>query len=422
MADWYAATDGTAGGAGTLASPWDLATALADTTNIGGGDTLYLRGGTYVHPTRTANAKGYPISLVGAAGSPVTVRPYQSERPIIDGGLHTNTENPQHVVLRELEVIVNENVGDTRIVTTAGSEGYTDLARPWGGIDIITGSGIKIVNCLIHDNAQGIGFWAGVAGESELYGNIIYNNGWDGPDRMHGHGMYIQNGTDTVPAASWKHIRENILINNWSLPYQAYGSSAARVDLLEIASNASMKGATSDDGHVQIAGDYPSTTIRVVGNIADRGMTIGSAVGAVDAVVKDNIAIEGAVAINNFSRLVAGNNFFWDVGWLKPRVDNVEIDIPTEPYVYLTPNRYDPYRANLVIMNWPETANADVDFSGFLNVGDTFRLMTPTDLWGTPAHTGTWQGTPLAIPVASAQYSIFIAFRGPPTGGTAGWQ
>src|SRR5690242_5429612 len=76
-ADWYAAPNGSASGSGSISSPFDLATALSGNSPARGGDTIWLRGGTYVG--------AYTSYLNGTTTAMITVRPYATERVIIDG-------------------------------------------------------------------------------------------------------------------------------------------------------------------------------------------------------------------------------------------------------------------------------------------------------------------------------------------------
>jgi hypothetical protein len=55
----------------------------------------------------------------------------------------------------------------------------------------IYGARARMINCTIHDYAD-FGWWS-TAIDSELNGCLIYSNGWDAPDRGHGHGVYTQN-------------------------------------------------------------------------------------------------------------------------------------------------------------------------------------------------------------------------------------
>src|SRR5207244_11983656 len=65
------------------------------------------------------------------------------------------------------------------------------------------------INLIVHDTNQAFGFWT-PAIDSELYGNIVYFNGWDASDRGHGHGVYAQNKSGT------KHIADNIIFDQFS--------------------------------------------------------------------------------------------------------------------------------------------------------------------------------------------------------------
>src|SRR6516164_10882384 len=88
-ANWYASPNGSPAGTGAINSPWDLATAIADNSNLGNpnsvvhaGDTIWLRGGNYAAPST-----GFVGSLFGATNNPVTVRQFPSERARIDTAL-----------------------------------------------------------------------------------------------------------------------------------------------------------------------------------------------------------------------------------------------------------------------------------------------------------------------------------------------
>lgn len=78
----------------------------------------------------------------------------------------------------------------------------------------------KFINLVLHDMDMGIGMWSQGTG-GEVYGSIIYNNGWIGPDRPHGHGIYAQNQNGT------KRIADNIIFNQFDYGFHAYGTSKA---------------------------------------------------------------------------------------------------------------------------------------------------------------------------------------------------
>src|ERR1035437_7605735 len=148
--DHFAAPTGTPSGAGTMASPWDLDTALGSPSgsqpaSLLPGDTLWLRGGTYV----PATSNGYLSHVTGTSGSPIIVRNYNGEHVTLASptsnayvlaaygaytwywGLELTTSNP------------------TRNTNTPG--GANPLPYGFG----IYGPNIKFINCVVHDTAQG---------------------------------------------------------------------------------------------------------------------------------------------------------------------------------------------------------------------------------------------------------------------------
>src|SRR5262249_28594793 len=140
------------------------------------GDTILLRGGKY---------KGkFASQLVGTASQPIIVRGDPDDGPYaakLDGGGGTApalTINGQYTTFWGIEVFSSSLDRDS------------DSPGPWPpdldrGDGIDSGSpysdGIKIVNCLVHDNRQGISAFSAWS-NTEITGNIIYFNGWQGTD------------------------------------------------------------------------------------------------------------------------------------------------------------------------------------------------------------------------------------------------
>ena len=74
-AEIYVSPDGT--GSGSLEAPFG---SIQDAVDVAAaGDTIYLRAGTYAPTTNIQ------ITTSGEAGSPITVRPYESEAVVLDG-------------------------------------------------------------------------------------------------------------------------------------------------------------------------------------------------------------------------------------------------------------------------------------------------------------------------------------------------
>ncbi|MEG7741721.1 hypothetical protein U2084_14885, partial [Listeria monocytogenes] len=88
---------------------------------------------------------------------------------LIDGTLTINTP---YTIWRDLEFA---QTGLARQSAQSGSV-PNDITIAHG-VDIHA-IGTKIINCVIHDAVgNGIGLWSDASG-SEIYGNVIYYNGW----------------------------------------------------------------------------------------------------------------------------------------------------------------------------------------------------------------------------------------------------
>ncbi|HET7039212.1 MAG TPA: Ig-like domain-containing protein, partial [Gemmatimonadales bacterium] len=131
----FVAPNGSADGDGTIARPWDLATALAGAGGrIEPDATVWLRGGTYRGAFRTA--------LTGEPGSPIVFRQYPGERATIDGGLRAEGAD---LVFWGFEIMQSNPLANGELP----------------GLLIYTLRG-KFINLVVHDAAQqGITFWDG---------------------------------------------------------------------------------------------------------------------------------------------------------------------------------------------------------------------------------------------------------------------
>ena len=93
----------------------------------------------------------------------------------------------------------------------------------------VYGPRTKLINMIVHDGEQGIASWS-QAVDSELYGNLIYNVGFETGTQGQGHSIYVQN-EDGV-----KRIVDNILFNSHSFGVHAY-TEAGRIDNIYLEGN-----------------------------------------------------------------------------------------------------------------------------------------------------------------------------------------
>lgn len=281
---FYVATSGSPVGNGSINNPWDLRTALNQTRAIRPGSIVYLRGGTYFgkftnrltgvvvrsYPGEWARIDGNVHSTLAAAmteaaafsdskcvftsnlelsnGAAIWI---EDEMVSITGqradGLTWNCQrgwggtlvaahpagalaySPDEVmtivgsgnVLRDMEILdsslrrlFDKDLGNTTI-------GYRS-----GGIVVQNNTGTKLINLIIHDTSTGV-FANESAVALEIYGTIVFNNGFVDWSRGHGQGFYLAND----PVAQ-KTIRDVISFNGFSDAMKAYTSSGKASNFL----------------------------------------------------------------------------------------------------------------------------------------------------------------------------------------------
>ena len=387
-AEWYIGPKGTPQGAGTRESPWDIESALLGNPAVRPGDTVYLLAGTY----RRRPKENFEVRLAGAEGKPVHVRPAPRERAIIDGGLLVQ-EPAAHLWIRELEILVTEPQPEKPVGPGSHPEGFT---RPWGGVHTQNdpergGRHCKFINLVIHDCRQGMSLWAGTR-HVEVYGCLIYDNGWKAVDRGHGHGIYTQNKEDVQTVA------DCIFAGGPDGTYglHAYGSAKAYVDNYLVEGNI-----LYHCGPLMIGGGRPSRHIRVLNNcLYGASLRLGRGAPSEDCEVRGNVVVNGELSIVRFKEVARDDNL----------VLGEKTSRPAGARVVLRPNKSDPSRAHLAIFNLGKKPAVPVDPGAFLKAGDRYRLMNPKDFFGKPVLAGAYDGEPIAIPVAG-EFGAFVLLK-----------
>lgn len=403
---WFVSPSGSVNGAGTIDSPWSLERAILNNDIVQPGDTIWLRGGIYYYEDRRHFKKGYEFDLKGTASLPITIRNFNGERARIDGGMWTDEAKYLHI--HGLEIYISEMVAaaaaspDGLRYSTEESSWPTDMG-PGGHMAILQGTGIKLINNIIHDARGGVSMWGAVDGDSELYGNIIYDNGWVGPDRFHGPGIYAQNYTKESIHGDAKIFRDNLVLENNSLPLQIYGSSGAYIENFYLEGNVFKPLAGSGRDYCMVGGSRPSKleANQVIGNmIIDADLRIGLADNNNNAVVTDNTVIDGKIIYAPYNNLIESGN----------------VINPESVKVFLRTNEYEEGRAHLVI-HQPvgEIVSMLVDFGSFLSVGDVFRILDPKNVWGAALQVGTYTGSAVNVEVYGQETSIFVITKLPPS-------
>ncbi|HZO90505.1 MAG TPA: right-handed parallel beta-helix repeat-containing protein [Chthonomonadaceae bacterium] len=389
---WYVAPDGTPTGQGTKGSPWDIISALNGAHKVAPGDTIWLQAGTYKYPFGT-HGSGYEVKLVGTKEAPIQIRGVPGQRVTLDGGLALLPPTT-YVWVRDLEILVSEPRPRDPVPAELSNvaAGYRGVNRPWGGVTGQSGHDCRFINLVIHDNNQGMGWWATTDGEA--YGCILYDNGWQGTDRGHGHAIYTQNREGR------KIISDCIMTGGYGYSLHAYGSWQAYVDNYYVEGNI-----VYNANEFLLGGGNPSHNIHVVGNYLYNvpRMRLGyDAPYNEDCEVRNNIIVNGKLAINNYRKVVNAGNLI--LAKAEPR--------PRGSKVILRPNKYDSDRANLAIYNWDKAPVVPVKAGSFLRKGEAYRLMDPRDFYGKPIAEGVYDGKALPAPV-KGEFAAFVLLKRP---------
>jgi hypothetical protein len=382
--EWYVSPEGKAINPGTKDAPWDIASALDGSQKVAAGDTIYLLAGTY----RRRPQELFEIRLVGTAEEPIQIRPLPGARARIDGGL--SVQNPSaYMWVRDLEIFVSEPLPEKPVSPGSSPE---DLKRPWGGLHTHGGKDCKYINLIIHNCNQGISCWKDAI-NAEIYGCIIYNNGWLGTDRGHGHCIYTQNDEGV------KVISNCIMSCRFDGTYtlHAYGSERAYVNNFLVEDNIFYS-----KGPFLIGGGRPSQNIRVFRNyLYNVEMKIGyDAPYNENCEVSDNIIVNGELNIVKYKQVIQKDNFIIKENEQRPK----------EIKVVFLPNRFDRNRAHLAVFNWEKKERVEVPVKPFLQNGDSFCLVSPEDFFGKPVLEGVCRGDTIELPM-KGEFAVFVILK-----------
>lgn len=404
------------------------------------GDTIYLRGGTYRLDTSPEPDTSY-WGVTGTAAAPITVRPAPGERAIIDLDYNLQVHGA-HARYVGLEFITSRT---KKVFSTGWAPD-----RP-GSVDL-TGDNLKIINCIFHDLSFITAFAA--AQNLEMHGNIMYYIGFIAPDRSWGTTAYIQNESGR------KDVTDNIMFQQFSHNIQVYGSDAATARDVYMEGNTIFNSGTLGTSRgfntVVWVGQRAVERIGFSDNyLYSPFFDSSNAVfwGAADTVnydltVNSNYIIGGAppLRLGVWNPVKLTNNTIYGGDWLvwyegalpQPRQYNWDnnkyyyqggaqqfilssqhhsfagwkqatgLDSgstattarPTGMKVAVRPNRYEPGRAHITVVNWDLANTASVDLSGAgLAVGRQFEIRDAQNYFGPPLVTGTYQGSPVTVPL-----------------------
>ncbi len=442
--NFHVTTNGSSNGDGSLGSPWDLQTALNHPDKLHAGDTLLIHGGIY--------RGNFVSSLKGTETDKIWVMAMPGDKVVLDGSTatmgvqqHVLFINGFHTVYKDLEITTNYI---NRVSTQTGNLPL-DIIQVEG--ITIYGHHIDIVNCVIHNNlGDGIGFWSSEEhSESEIYGCVIFANGFQNPNRGGGHQIYSQNRYGT------KYITDNLIFNGFDQGIQVYtegGSiSGYHIEGNIIFNNGVLNRGSVLSRNILIGGVRPASRIVLKNNVlyhssnknsSKANLQLGYGVENKDAVVLNNIIVGGnapfylakpwrnlTVSSNTIinlsgtsnsvnanlgddtSKVEWNNNNYWQGGfngttfaeWKSTtRFDSISLFqnmLPVKNQIVVRPNKYEVGRAHVAILNWEKKNEVEVDLSSVLSAGADYKIYDAQNINGSPVAKGRWNGGLIRFPM-----------------------
>ena len=412
---YYVAPNGTSAGDGTMRQPWDLRTAL---TGAGGrvqpGDTVWVRGGTY--------RGSFESRLRGAMDAPVVVRNYHGERAIIDHAGSTTSAlyvTGDYGVYWGLELT---NSNPTRNFAMINHDARPDVV-------VNRASHTKYINLVIHDGGTGFYTYPDFV-DLEVAGCIVYNNGWNGPDFGHGHGLYLKSFTGPLL------VRDNVVFDQYGYGIHAYtNANTGKLINIRIEGNVSFNNGSPSRAH------------------ANPNILLGGAAHATGDVVADNLTYSPLDARSANVRIgfkqflngdvqVVGNYFaggdpvldfgYWQAAVIADNTiigggtlvrrnqnsashvfrNNAEERGTTETKTVVRPNPYEPGRALIVVFNWGRRSSVTINLSKLFHPGDRYEVRKVDDLFGEPVRRGTAKSAVVSLPL-SGEFATFLVTAEP---------
>jgi hypothetical protein len=401
---FHVTTTASQGGTGSLANPWQLQAALKS-SSVKPGDTIWVHGGTYTNSHPGVFQFAWMSTISGASGNPIIVRAYPGDHPVLDGGDTQQADilnvEGSYVWFWGLEIMSSSL---KRYSVSGGSfppGAEIDRGTCVGITQDQTIEGVKIINCILHDGFVGYGNTSATSASAELYGCLLYNNGWLASDRNHGHNVYVQNVAGNIRAHS-----ANIIWGAFENLIQAYGTHNtddfsfdrnfvfAPVDGGFLVGGAQASNNLSMTNNCLYSGTFHAPLVDFGWNPYGAGLANATITGNYfgGGELKFQFPISGNISGNTiyYQTLVGGGpSDFPNNAWTSSK--------PTGTKIVVIPNNYETGRANVAIYNWDGNNSVPVDLSGVFSSGDHYTIIDAENPAVTVAS-GTYSG-PVSIPM-----------------------
>ena len=396
----HVAPNGTSEGTGASDQPLDLRTALSEKSPAKPCDTIWLRGGTY--------SGTFTSTISGSEGAPIVVRARPGERVTIDSAPSIDPAimiSGNHVWLRDIEITNS----DPNRLSAEAVAWPSDLQRGTGVV--ARGSDVKLINLVIHDLARGIEVTADpFAGPSprppEIYGNLIYNNGFEGPS------VSMGNGIETRNAGVPQMIADNIIFNQYSHGIIALSASPARVDNITMVGNVLFNNGLPGRGgparDILVGGAEPAMNPKLRDNATYGGAQtyIGHGNGCNNASITGNYFVGSTpLLLEKCTAVVTDNDLYgqYSLGALNQRYpqNTYHSERPKGVVVRYRRNVHEPGRSHIIVYNWDKYPAVTVDLAeAGVNRGDQYQIRDAQNYYGEPLVARTLvEDTKINIPM-----------------------
>lgn len=288
---------------------------------------------------------------------------------ILDGSIFSKQD---YVIIKHL-VVTDRDFINRMSAFTGSAPPDIPLREGWRAE---AGHG-ELVDVTIHDTRMGALIDYKVAPGCIVEGAKFLYNGWIGPDRGHGHGLYAANASDEMLI-----VRNCVLYGNFGYGLHLFADAvpATYTDVLKniLVENCIVLGNNVGGHNSQaiIGGSGYGTTVRnltvrnsvFVTNEANYCLTVGYlTAGSVGAVLEGNLFIGGTMRFLTYGgERVAGNKFYCDTELFTSAdyPDNTYGNQPTAGLdCKLMPNGY------LFVANWGQAETVQVDVSSLFADG-----------------------------------------------------
>lgn len=230
--DYYISSSATNNGAvGTAADPWPYINFFADQGRLPCGSTLWVKAGTYTPNLNVYNDTAlFKITQSCTTGNGISYKSIPGNIVVFDAATACASASGYAlmIVTGNYTVIDGGFLGweftnsDTscKVIPQCGSNPYPNPVRSF----LIQADYVSVRNVRLNDNSEGFTDNTANSDATELTGNIVTNNGWNAPDREHGHGGYTHNDNGIQ-----KVIRHSVYARNYEYQTKLYSQTGAPV-------------------------------------------------------------------------------------------------------------------------------------------------------------------------------------------------